>query len=406
MVIMIGAQAAMIQDLMWYSAFPLLTGIMALVLAIALLRTRRQIANVNGFLVLLLLFFVSGVADFLMINASDEASALFYARTLFFFLVLLFANLLYISTQLTFIPLSKRFEKNWYIYCTISVMIAVVVALNLKTVGHNEFGYGPPRTYDTIVALGVVTAFVAAAVSLMVRRWFSSDDEMVRSECVLLCMAVLMPYLWGAVLEFLRFINIRIPSELSPGFLVSILIITTSIYRHRLFTVVPVPEDRTGIKGAKDSALLVPGTYLLFEETKADGMYESLLSQISNGVEGLIVTRTYPEDLREKYGLKRTPVIWLCSQPGQDHIDPTNLSILEHTVIEFLKAGHNTVVAIDGLEYLISNNGSSKVLRMLYDLRDEILMNRSRMIVTLDPTVIDDKELAFFERDFKVVRKL
>jgi hypothetical protein len=32
-------------------------------------------------------------------------------------------------------------------------------------------------------------------------------------------------------------------------------------------------------------------------------------------------------------------------------------------------------------------------------------MNQSRMIVTLDPRVLDSKDLAFFERDFVVVRK-
>jgi hypothetical protein len=63
------------------------------------------------------------------------------------------------------------------------------------------------------------------------------------------------------------------------------------------------------------------------------------------------------------------------------------------------------VVAIDGLEYLISNNGPGKVLRLLYGLRDEILISQSRMLVTLDPDVLDFKDLAFFERDFQVIRK-
>ena len=196
----------------------------------------------------------------------------------------------------------------------------------------------------------------------------------------------------------------RRPRDLSPGFFISSLIIAYSIYRHRFFIIVPVSEDSASHHRGKEAAVLPSGSYLLFEEEKADGMYETLLSQVSNGVEGLIITRTYPEDLREKYGLKRTPVIWLSSQPGQDRVDPTNLSILEHTIIEFLKVGHNTVVAIDGLEYLISNNGATKVLRMLYGLRDEILMNESRMIVTIDPAVLDERELAFFERDFKVIK--
>jgi hypothetical protein len=297
-------------------------------------------------------------------------------------------------------------KRNWILYSGISLLIGLVAAYGVKGVDHGPFGYGLPLSGESAVALVVIALFGAATISLLVRRWYLTDDESVRNECLLLSLAVMMPFLWGLFLLILNQNNFHTPSELSPGFFVSTVIIALSIYRHRLLSVTPISEDRNGIKGAKEAAVLPLGSYLLFEETKADGMYESFISQVSNGVEGLIVTRTYPEDLREKYGLKRTPVIWLCSQPGQDWIDPTNLSILEHTIVEFLKMGHNTVVAIDGLEYLISNNGSIRVLRMLYGLRDEILMNQSRMLVTLDPDVLDLKELALFERDFKVVRKL
>lgn len=395
----------MIQNLQWYSALPLVTGMMALVLGIAVHRRNRQMNIVNGFPVLMLVFLAAGILDFLMINSSDEITALMFARGLVLALVLSFAGFLYLSTNLAFIPLSKWLEKNRVLYSIMSLMIGLVVAYNLGSLEHNHFGYGLPVSPGSFTTLAVVAIFTAATLSLLVRRWFQSEDEMMRSECLLLSLAVVMPYLWGVLIFVLILYNVNLPSELSPGFFVSIVIIAFSIYRHRLFTVVPVSEDRTSIIGAKEEGLLPAGSYLLFEETRAEGMYETLLSQVSNGVEGLIVTRTYPEDLRDKYGLKRTPVIWLCSQPGPDCVDPTNLSILEHTIVEFLKVGHNTVVAIDGLEYLISNNGSSKVLRMLYGLRDEIMMSQSRMILTLDPGVLDSRELAFFERDFKVIRK-
>ncbi len=223
--------------------------------------------------------------------------------------------------------------------------------------------------------------------------------------CLLLAMAVAAPYLWGLSLFIMDLYDFVVPSELSPGFFVSIVIIGFSFYRHRFFTVVPVSEDRASIIGAKGQEVLPEGSYILFEEDRPESMYETLLTTVSNGVEGLIVTRTYPDDLRERHGLKRTPVIWLCSQPGQDWVDPTNLSILEHTIIEFLKMGHNTVVAIDGMEYLIANNGSPKVLRFLYGLRDEILMSQSRLLITMNPKVLDEKELAFFERDFMVIKR-
>ena len=395
----------MIQNLEWYSVFPLFAGMMALVLGIAVFRRNRQIALSNGFLVLMLVFLAAGILDFLMINASDATTALLFARGLVLTMVLIFAGFLYLSTNLAFIPLSGWLEKNRVLYSLMSVLLGLVVAYNLNDLELSKYGYGLPVSLGSLTTLIVVAGFTAATLSLLVRRWYQSDDELVRSECLLLSLAVLAPYAWGLLVFGLDLYDLNVPSELSPGFFASIVILGFSIYRHRLFTVTPTSEDRSGITGGNEKGVLQAGSYLLFEETRADGMYETLLSQIASGAEGLIVTRTYPDDLREKYGLKRTPVIWLCSQPGQDWVDPTNLSILEHTIIEFLKAGHDTVVAIDGLEYLISNNGPGKVLRLLYGLRDEILIGQPRMLVTLDPGVLEVKDLAFFERDFQVIRK-
>ena len=400
-----GAKAPMIQNLEWYSVFPLFSGMMAMVLGIAVFRRNRQIALSNGFLVLMLVFLAAGILDFLMINASDGTAALLFARGLVLTVVLIFAGFLYLSTNLAFIPLSDWLAKNRVLYSLLSVLLGLVVAYNLSGLELGRYGYGLPVSLGSLTTLIVVAGFTAATLSLLVRRWNQSDDELVRSECLLLSLAVLAPYAWGLLVFGLNLYYLNVPSELSPGFFASIVILGFSIYRHRLFTVTPMSEDRAGISGEDRKGVLPAGSYLLFEETRADGLYEALLSQISRGAECLIVTRTYPDDLREKYGLKRTPVIWLSSQPGQDWVDPTNLSILEHTIIEFLKAGHETVVAIDGLEYLISNNGPGKVLRLLYGLRDEILIGQSRMLVTLDPNVLDVKDLAFFERDFQVIRK-
>lgn len=401
-----GAQSTMIQNLEWYSAFPLVTGIMALLLAIAVYRKNRQFANVNGFFVLMLAFTLIGILDFILINASEPGNALRLARGVTACLILIFAGFLYVTTQLARLPLGKWLEKNRFLYAAMTLFIALVVAYSQDNVQAGPFGYGLPESLQSLAALAVIAALAAATLSLLVHRWIMSNDEVVRNECLLLSLAVSMPYLWSLIVFVLNLFDVGAPIDLSPGLFASVAIMAFSVRRHNLFTVQPVSEDRAGIIGARSGAVLDAGTSLLFEQSRGDGMYAALLSQVSDGIEGLIITRTYPEDLRERYGLKRTPVIWLSSQPGHDRVDPTNLSILEHTVVEFLKMGHDTVVAIDGLEYLISNNGSNRVLRMLYGLRDEVLMNRSRMIVTLDPGIMDTKELAFFERDFMVTRKL
>ena len=80
----LGAQATMIQNLEWYSVFPLVTGFMALALGMVILRKNRRNATVNGFFILMLIFLAGGIFDFIMINASDDATALVFARAVFF----------------------------------------------------------------------------------------------------------------------------------------------------------------------------------------------------------------------------------------------------------------------------------------------------------------------------------
>ncbi len=214
-------------------------------------------------------------------------------------------------------PLGKWLEKNRSLYAIMSLFIALVVAYSQNTVEAGPFGYGLPETLQSLAALAVIAVLAAATLSLLVRRWFQSNDEMVRNECLLLSLAVAMPYLWSLFVFVLSLLDLGVPSDLSPGLLFSVVIMAFAVRRHQLFSVVPVSEDRAGIIGGRSGAVLEAGTSLFFEESRSDGMYEALLSQVSAGVEGLIVTRTYPDDLREKYGLKRTPVIWLSSQPGQ-----------------------------------------------------------------------------------------
>jgi archaellum biogenesis ATPase FlaH len=72
-------------------------------------------------------------------------------------------------------------------------------------------------------------------------------------------------------------------------------------------------------------------------------------------------------------------------------------------VNEYLRQGEKAVVIIDSLEYIMENNDPHKVMRMLFDLRDEIIMTASTLIISLDPDTIEDQKMAYLEREFNVV---
>lgn len=94
---------------------------------------------------------------------------------------------------------------------------------------------------------------------------------------------------------------------------------------------------------------------------------------------------------------------WITKLSGERTISPTNLAKMLDTAVKFMKraadAGKNAVVVIDGLEYLILENGFTPVMKFLSTLRDYALLNGATVIVTGDDSFLD-------ERGRKILRRL
>lgn len=118
---------------------------------------------------------------------------------------------------------------------------------------------------------------------------------------------------------------------------------------------------------------------------------------------GLMVTREYPENIRERHRLQVTPIIWLTETPGERRVAPTSLAVLTDTVIRFMESNPNSIVLLEGIEYLITFNDFRKVLRHLDSLNETTWITKARLLIAINPKAYDLKELALLERDRKVV---
>ena len=119
---------------------------------------------------------------------------------------------------------------------------------------------------------------------------------------------------------------------------------------------------------------------------------------------GLVVTREYPVSLREKYRLQVTPIIWLTESLGEMRIAPTSLTVLTDTIMRFMESNPNSIVLIEGIEYLVTFNELKKVLRTLDSLNETAWVTKSRLIVAFNPAAFDPKDLALLERDRTVLK--
>lgn len=213
------------------------------------------------------------------------------------------------------------------------------------------------------------------------------------------------PYLWVIVVMFVAFVR------------------TLSMIR--LQTVIVDPEVETARREGFRAYDIPRGVYLIY-----DGKPDSALSLFSELVtlplrpdakipvsddsasetleflipRGLVVTREFPDSVRERYGLQVTPIIWLTESPGERRIAPTSLAVLTDSLVRFMESNHNSIILVEGIEYIITFNDFKKVQRSLDILNEAAWVTKARLVIAAHPDAFDRKERALLERDRIVLR--
>lgn len=175
-------------------------------------------------------------------------------------------------------------------------------------------------------------------------------------------------------------------------------------FKYKFVPVTPVAE-RESEKGSVMTHVLEKGRSYLANEEKPVKSNEIFVDLVTHGVNGLYITRRSPKEIQKKYGLKRTPIIWLTREKTTGKsINPTDLPGLSHTIKEFIKKTNDGVVLLDGLEYLITQNDYKDVLQFVQSLDDSIAMSNSRLIIPLDPSTLNRQQLHLLRRDMHILR--
>ncbi len=148
---------------------------------------------------------------------------------------------------------------------------------------------------------------------------------------------------------------------------------------------------------------LVEGTTYLLEEPKPVLAFRLLELTTASGWTTFCVTRQLPERVRQEHDLGTTPCLWLSEVPGEGHHSGKALAGLAKHVVDFLgvPAGRRLVL-LDGLEYLIENNGFDAVLDLVEHLNEFIMTRRAVLLIPVSPKALDVQQVAKLERDLAV----
>jgi len=129
--------------------------------------------------------------------------------------------------------------------------------------------------------------------------------------------------------------------------------------------------------------------------------YDMFVDQIRFGKKGAVITIEPKDNIREKYGLKKTPIIEI----GADFTRYIRIDHIQHKLVEFIKKTRSDgVIIIDCIERLITNTSFSEVYHMMQVLRDYTSKNNSILILSLNKDTLEKREIALLEREADIIK--
>ncbi|MFQ6088175.1 MAG: DUF835 domain-containing protein [Candidatus Methanofastidiosia archaeon] len=248
--------------------------------------------------------------------------------------------------------------------------------------------------YETYVLLGGLYA------TYLLLNSYLSSAGIERKQAKEVLIALLVAILFGLFTVYLPgLLGIHVFPLASTALILSALIIAHTTTKHRLF-LKPVEE-----RGEKTKLLynLEKGNSYLIKEPKVEKSLEIFSNLVHNGIQGILITRIPPKRVRKTYDLKKTPILWLSTIEQRESVDPQNLEKIVYLVSDFLKNAKDSLVMLQGIEYLTIENDFHYVIRAIHFLNDSVILQNSRFLLTIDPKTLSERELNFLEREFITV---
>jgi hypothetical protein len=303
--------------------------------------------------------------------------------------------------------LRDEFPSSYLFYVFVLAVSSVSVWMadvQVMESGDRVTFYFPPWFLFTL-ALAWLTIIVYVPFVLLsyLRRIRATPDT---RRDVLLIMLGIIGY---TIVEFL--VEVALPSQgidiRSPGFVLEIALVGLVAYgvREREFLeglLKPVAEAdlETEMTYDLDSGF----SYIVLEDNPHHS-FAIFKDLVTHGVQGLCITRKPPKVVMEKYGLERTPILWLSRVANHKNcVRPSPPENVAMAVEHFLGASEDSAVLLDGLEYLISHNDFSTVLALLHDMNETVSLKGGVLLIPLDPKTLREREFRLIRRDLRTIK--
>ncbi|MCU0861002.1 MAG: DnaA/Hda family protein [Methanomassiliicoccales archaeon] len=152
---------------------------------------------------------------------------------------------------------------------------------------------------------------------------------------------------------------------------------------------------------------LADGHSYLVEEDKPDLAHRLLLAKAREGYSALGIVRGHPKTLRARGGDADLTLLWLTDRESEkERTVPPSLERLVSIIEAFVEEKRRTVVLLDDIQYLVSNNSFEGVVRFLRNVVDNISERSAVFMVSLSPDSLGPQERSILEREMEVLRQV
>lgn len=146
---------------------------------------------------------------------------------------------------------------------------------------------------------------------------------------------------------------------------------------------------------------LLSGTsYLIINENIEPALDLFIDLTISN-YDGLFITRDSLNKMQSIFPSIDVDVVELSQEniEGVDCVyDPDTLTV---KIEEFSSKHFQPIILFDRIDYLLSNFSFEKVIKTIYKINDIVALNNAILLLRLNPTIIDERQLAIIEEEIK-----
>ncbi len=117
---------------------------------------------------------------------------------------------------------------------------------------------------------------------------------------------------------------------------------------------------------------------------------------------GLIITHRDPDEIRSKYNLKSTSIIWITDSETENYsVGSHDMEQLIETIFNFVKNHPDSCILLDDISYLTSQDGFQKMSYFLKTIKKEL--ESSSIIIPAGEITLDRKQRYILEREFTFI---